>query len=237
MKRNFFRVGILGSLVLLGWIAVVCAQHSGTEATSSSNPPSNPLRGEPEHPSAGNLVPAADQNPPPVADSIPDASTLDLQPYNITPPAPSMMPHVPDEPISTAAEASAGDGPALQAPATFQRPVERYAPPAAQSNAKPNSRNNGNRNPTPLAASEKEEPAPFMPDPFVEPTALPSAKAAKRPVAKVLPPASGMRRVSAVEPIEENAAPYTLQPGNALTAYRSKQSRERRDRPAGREAA
>ena len=177
MKRYFFRIGILGGLVILGWIAVAYAQRGSND----SNPPGNPLRSQ-----------TLQQNAEPIStasDSIPDASALDL------PPAEEGL-RGRGRPVShnvsatdSAAEADASDteGPSLLAPPVARPSDDRYAAGEAKSDLKPqtrsNNRNAPGRSPAPRAVSENEEPAPFHADPFGEPTALPSARIANQPAA------------------------------------------------------
>jgi uncharacterized repeat protein (TIGR01451 family) len=191
MKINFFRIGILGIVVLLGWIAAVYAQNGAGEATAAGNP----LRGAAERPAPRKVVPIPDQNQSPPDDSIPDASDVDL-------------------PTRDAAETAAGEGPGIFPAPDSRRAAEPFAP--AQANSKLNNRLSGNRLPTSRTLAENNEPAPFTADPFAEPLAQRPAKIANRP-ARTNQPFSGMRPVSAVEPIEEvapNLAP--AQPGGGL---------------------
>lgn len=191
MKSNFFRIGILGIIVLLGWIAVVYAQNGAGEGTAAGNP----LRGAAERPAPRKVVPIPDQNQSPPDDSIPDASDVDLQ-------------------TRDAAEAAAGEGPGIFPAPDSRRASEPYAP--AQANSKPNNRLSGNRLPTSRTLAENNEPAPFTADPFAEPLAQRPTKTANR-AARTNQQLNGMRPVSAVEPIEEvapNLAP--AQPGGGL---------------------
>jgi uncharacterized repeat protein (TIGR01451 family) len=191
MKINFFRIGILGIIVLLGWIAAVYAQNGAGEGAAAGNP----LRGAAERPAPRKVVPIPDQNQSPPDDSIPDASDVDL-------------------PTRDAAEAAPGEGPGVFPAPDSRRAAEPYAP--AESNSKPNNRLSGNRLPTSRNLADNDEPAPFTADPFAEPLAQRPAKTANR-AARPNQPFGGMRPVSAVEPIEEaapNLAP--AQPGGSL---------------------
>lgn len=233
MKRYCFRIGVLGIVVVLSWIAVAYAQRGSNEAAGN-----NPLRNPPLQPSSDRLdaIPEETQPPAddstemirqrerpeplrPAADSIPDAAAVEM---------PTVEDHRPGslEDVSAAAPADA-EGPSLLAPPAPQQ-VGRNAAATPKSAPKAADRSGNTRSTGPRAASENEEPAPFRADPFGEPTALPAAKAGNPPATRTNPSARNPIRTTATSPDDDAAytgpAANAMAPGNAnntLTPYNS----------------
>jgi uncharacterized repeat protein (TIGR01451 family) len=245
MKRYCFRIGVLGIVVILGWIAVAYAQRGGNGPAT----PSNPLRSGPADAGPRSLEPIAEEqpaandtadmargrgrsgSPETGADTIPDASTLGLATDDDRGGERSAVPDAAaDSPLrsatadaSAAAGAAASEGPSLLAPPSRQA-VDRPAPANAKPIPKADDRYYDNRNPAPRAASEGEEPAPFRADPFDEPTAIPSARDANPPAARTNPPHANALPTSAENPSSDNGIPYLGTPGSMVNANNANRS-------------
>jgi uncharacterized repeat protein (TIGR01451 family) len=183
MKAFVVRLGILGTLVVLGWITIAHAQRDseGTNplrpsvsADDNSRAPA-PLRSAPPRTEPETQAPAS----PPPGDSIPDAAAIGLAPRrNLAAP-----PRYPSRTVAATEEASAG--PALSSrdpsPAAGNRylasedrnrsaapPEGRYAPPAPMTRSlTPLPAAPATRNLTPPPASQ--EPPAFRADPNAVP--------------------------------------------------------------------
>ncbi|MCC6126337.1 MAG: DUF11 domain-containing protein [Pirellulales bacterium] len=214
MKRYCFRIGVLGILVLLGWIAVAYAQRGGIEAATEGNP----LR---DQPAAIDTIPdAADLDLPPPADrGRGRLDSREVEPLN-SPVAEDRGRGVVDSPEAAAvAEATASDGPALAAPPAARKPAGRSAPVHVRDNApthQEEDRDYDNRKAAPRAASENEEPARFTAEPFDEPAAMSPARSGNLPAARENP--SGMRalRASTANPPDDGGAAYAASPSHVI---------------------
>jgi uncharacterized repeat protein (TIGR01451 family) len=254
MKRYCFRIGILGVVGILGWIAVASAQRGDEPARAS-----NPLRGDatdagprtrepiPEEQSATEDL--RDNGPPRgrydeldrATDTIPDAGSLGLTREDD---------RGRNEPVASestaadsegAAEATAGDGPALLAPpprqvndrraSTAVRPAPKVAPKTDDRyRDEPKAGSPTAAEPAPRNATENDEPGRLRADPFDEPVAMPAA-APNRTAAQRNATHGGAVRTSADNLANDN---YLGPPENAVNANGSSHSgTTTNDSPAG----
>jgi uncharacterized repeat protein (TIGR01451 family) len=256
MKRYCIRIGILGVVAILGWIAVASAQRGGNEPARVNNP----LRGEATD--AGPRAPEPVPDEPPATDdprdngstrgrygelesgtdTIPDAGSLGLTREDDRGPKDPVAPEPTAADSAGSAEATAGDGPALLAPPPRQV-NDRRAPtavkPAPKTTLKTDDQYYDERkatspaasNPAPRAASENEEPAPFRADPFDEPAAMPSTRNNKA-LASQGNAAHGVAvRTSADNLPSDNGAAYLGSSGSAVNASPSSRPGTPADNP------
>jgi uncharacterized repeat protein (TIGR01451 family) len=183
MKVILFRLGVLGALIVLGWITMANAQRGSDNA--------NPLR-SPAPPMENSAPPASPLRP---ADSIPDASTVGLSSSNDPAPPRNLAPPSREPPlvVSTSAE-QPSIGPALISGSGNQPGGDRYTAPTASrydTGNRGGDRYSSNSTPpvnTP-AASDSREPPPLRVDPLAMP-----ARPASNDSGNLLPPTNALRR-------------------------------------------
>ena len=226
MKSLLVRVGVLGTLFLLGWIAIAQAQRGsgqlveerqtdsspGADFATPTPPSENPLRAPFTPPAAPASPEASDSSGASVASDIPDAEQA------LGPPTADPFGLQNRQPQSSARNEYHETGPAL-APVSTVRPVDdRYAAAPAGSEL-PNNRNEARDDgryaapayspaPNSYGSSTGGEPAPFRADPYAVPANPPPLGAVSRDSIGVTP-----QRGFADQPATGNVG--TGQPGDS----------------------
>ncbi len=209
MKSLLVRIGVLGVLFMLGWIAIAQAQRGGeyVERQPAETPMASPDRAAPIEPTSDrNINPLRAPAARPRASDIPDAEpglnrpvADPFGPRNRYPGAPASA----EEPI-------AEDGPVL-APVVRDRPADdRYYPPPLDDDRTADRRRDGYSIPPAQSASAEGEPAPFRADPYAMPANPPPLGGNDEGMMEMAPPGGFDNQALSAPP----AADGTGQPGD-----------------------